>query len=193
MQWDGELEPDDDALVAQVATGDHEALGAWYDRYRPRLRRYLWRLLEGDAAAVEDCLQETFITIWRAAATFRGEGRVAAWLFRIANRAASHARRAAASRPTHPIPTSEDEANIVAGSSDEAEVLDRLSLHAAMQQLSPKHRVALELVFVFGFSIPEAAQIVGIPEGTVKSRLSYARKALARAWARETTEEEATS
>jgi RNA polymerase sigma-70 factor (ECF subfamily) len=192
MQVDGEGAPDDGTLVARVASGDQEALGSLYDRYRPRLRRYVWRLLGGDGAAVEDCLQETFITVWRAAATFRGEGRVAAWLFRIADRAAGHARRAAASRPTHPLPLADDPSTPPDGT-DEAVVLDRLSLHTAMQQLSPKHRVALELVFVFGFSIPETAQIVGVPEGTVKSRLSYARKALARALARETTTEEATS
>jgi RNA polymerase sigma factor (sigma-70 family) len=65
--------------------------------------------------------------------------------------------------------------------SHEDGVLDRLALQGALGQLSARHRAALELVFVHGFALTEAAQILGVPEGTVKSRISYARRALLRA------------
>lgn len=177
----GDTQPDEAAWLAQIALGDPQALRALYDAYRPRLRRYLWRLLAGDAAAVEDCLQETFITVWRAAATFRGEGRVAAWLFRIASRNAAHARRHSASHPTEQLPDDGASDPRFEDLTPEAAILDRLSLGDALGQLSLKHRVTLELVFVYGFTVEEAAQILGIPAGTVKSRLSYARRALAQA------------
>jgi RNA polymerase sigma-70 factor (ECF subfamily) len=57
-------------------------------------------------------------------------------------------------------------------------VVDRLALEEALSQLSPAHREALELVFLQGFSLAEVAQILGVALGTVKSRLSYARRAL---------------
>ena len=176
-----EVEAAEAHWLARIAQGDHAALRTLYDSYRPQLRRYLWRLLAGDGDAVEDCLQETFITLWRSAATFRGEGRVAAWVFRIASRAAAHARRADASRPTQPLPDDVGNEDPLGASTPETEVLNRMMLSTALATLSPKHRVTLELVFVHGFTMEETAQILTIPVGTVKSRLNYARRALAQA------------
>jgi RNA polymerase sigma-70 factor (ECF subfamily) len=179
------MNDDEAAIIARVAVGDQGALRALYDAYCPRLRRFLWRLLDGDPAAVEDCLQETFIAVWKAAATFRGEGRVAAWLFRIASNAAAHARRHAQAHPATALPADDsagDEA-LADAIPLETEVLTRLELRDALANLPVKQRAALELVFLYGCTLEEAARILDIPIGTVKSRLHHARRELARALA----------
>src|SRR5262249_10174797 len=76
----------DDDLLARIAAGDQEALRLLHDRYYPRLQRYLWRRLRADSGAVDDVLQEIFINIWRFAASFRGQSKVATWVIQIAHR-----------------------------------------------------------------------------------------------------------
>ena len=172
---------DDPALVARVAAGDEEALRELTARYRAPLRRYLWRQLDGDARAVEEVVQDVFVAVWRGAARYRGEAKVATWLFQIARFQALRARRSAnrhaALMPLEPEEGEDGQADWL-GVSCEDEVIDRLELTEALGRLSPKHRETLELVFVFGFSPDEVARILEAPVGTIKSRISYARRAL---------------
>jgi RNA polymerase sigma-70 factor, ECF subfamily len=184
--------PDAASLLARVAVGDEEALRGLYDAFRPRLRRYLWHQLDGDAAAVDDALQDIFVAVWRTAAGYRGEASVATWLFQIARYRALHARRGrrGAGAPLS-LDRPEQERGIAADRealSPEEQVLGRLTLARALAALSPKHREALYLVSQQGFSLEEAAAILGVPVGTVKSRMSYARKALLAALAGESAE-----
>jgi RNA polymerase sigma-70 factor, ECF subfamily len=172
---------DDPALVARVAAGDEEALRELTCRYRAPLRRYLWRQLDGDARAVEEAVQDVFVAVWRGAARYRGDAKVATWLFQIARylalRARHDGRRHAALTPLEQDEGKEGQADWL-GVSCEDEVIDRLALADALRRLSAKHREVLELVFVFGFSPDEVARILEAPLGTVKSRISYARRAL---------------
>lgn len=172
---------DDLALVALVAAGDEEALRELAYRYHAPLRRYLWRQLDGDARAVEEAVQDVFVGVWRGAASYRGEAKVATWLFQIARylsvRARRNASRHAGLTPLEPEEGEGAQADWL-GVSCEDEVIDRLALADALRQLSAKHRETLELVFVFGFSPDEVARILDVPGGTVKSRISYARRAL---------------
>ena len=178
---------DQQTLLARVAAGDDEALHALYEQLRPRLRRYLWHQLDGDLAAVDDTLQEVFLAIWRAASTYRGDARVTTWIFQIAHFQALRTRRSLARR-SDPLPM-EDWASsdvrplspVWRSPAHDDEVANRLALASALHQLSPPHREALELVFYQGFSLAEVGAILGIPVGTVKSRISYARKALLKA------------
>lgn len=178
-------EPDDDALLAAIAGGDARALGELYTRYRPRLWRYLWQQLDGDETAVEDALQDLFLAVWRAAGGFRGASRVSTWIFRIAHHQVLHRRRDLARRAegyTQPLEC-RDEAGAmhvvaVEEASHEEEVIERLALDAALGRLSAKHREALELVYQQGFTLDEVAVILEVPAGTVKSRISYARRLL---------------
>ncbi len=181
---------DEQALVARVATGDQDALRILYTRYRPRLWRYLWRRLDGDTEAIEDALQETWLAIWRGARGYRPRGQVAAWIFQIAHRHLAHLRRDAARRPEgwlHPRALdAEDDEPLSAfsqTSSHEERVLDQLALIEALRALSSAHREVLELVFHHGFALAEVAQILDVPLGTVKSSVSYARRALAKSFA----------
>lgn len=173
---------DDPALVERVAAGDSEALRELAVRYHAPLRRYLWRQLDGDARAVEEAVQDVFVAVWRGAASYRGEAKVSTWLFQIARYLALRARHNASRQATlTPLESAQEgEGGQVdwLSVSCEDEVIDRLALTDALRRLSAKHREVLELVFVFGFSPDEVARILDVPDGTVKSRISYARRAL---------------
>lgn len=194
---------DEPLLVARIAAGDGQAMHLLYAAYRPRLWRYLWQQLNGDASAVEDALQDVFLAVWRSAASFRGEAQVNTWIFRIAHYHVLHRHRDAARRPEGhlaPLDTLRDETGDPFGGngpegdtdgrrasqqdSHEDEVLDRLALAVALDRLSPRHREALDLVFQQGFTLEEVAGILDVPLGTVKSRISYARRALQQELAR---------
>ncbi|HEU5343823.1 MAG TPA: sigma-70 family RNA polymerase sigma factor [Ktedonobacterales bacterium] len=180
---------DERLLLAQIATGDEEALRQLYLAYRPRLRRYLWHQLAGDNASVEDALQEVFLAVWRTSGGYRGEARVSTWLYQIARYVALGVRRRHARQPDAlPLDPDDDDDHLpyrapewAANDSCERRALDRVALRDALARLSPRHREALTLVFQHGFSPQEVAQILDVPAGTVKSRISYARKALMRA------------
>ncbi len=176
------MDSEDAACIAGIASGDQRALAELYTRYRPRLYRFLWHQLDGDGALVEEVLQDTFLAIWRAADTFRGEARVATWIFRIAQRCAGRARRTVPKSGKGQIISladmREDEGSpLLNGHEDQS--LTRIALREALLRLTDKHREVILLVFVQGFTGEEAAQILGVPLGTIKSRLHVARTLLA--------------
>jgi RNA polymerase sigma-70 factor (ECF subfamily) len=200
------MQADEHSLVQKIARGDAQALQMLYTSYRPLLWRYLWQQLDRNEQSVEDALQEIFLSIWRSAPGFRGDAQVKTWIFRIGHNYLAHCRRDGARRP-------EGHAELFGGMDDtesegddfpagdtsifqvshEDEVIDRLALAAAIDRLSTKHREALELVFQQGFTLEESAEILGVPAGTVKSRISYARRALQRELACQETAEEHSS
>jgi len=173
---------DDSELIVSIAAGNQDALHQLYVRYRDRLWRYLYHLLAEDPSWVDEVVQDVFLSVWTNAHAFRQEATASTWMFRIAHNKALHARRAHFRRPEgHVIalPGEDDERDpIWETPSPEDVVLDRLALGEAFHQLSPKHREVLELYFYQGFSFTEIAQILDVPGGTVRSRLSYARHAL---------------
>lgn len=177
--------------LAVIAQSDEDALAALYQALRPRLRRYLWRQLDGDMAAIEDTLQEVFLAVWRSAQSYRGEARVATWVFQIAHHLAAHVYHARVRQQRREIPPPsdrDDEQPEPPGwrrAAHDDEVMERLALGSALDSLSQKHREVLELVFDQGFSLEEVSRILQTPLGTVKSRLSYARQALLRALRKE--------
>lgn len=178
---------DEARCIRRIAAGDETALHQFYLAYRPRLRRFLWHQLDGNEAAVEDLLQEIFVAVWQAAPGYRGEARVLTWVFSIAHHRLAHLRRDRMRRVEgHWWRDSDDESDGPAdlpasGAAFEEVVVDAMVLGEALGHLSAKHREVLDLVFLQGFSLAETAAILGVPEGTVKSRVSYARRALASA------------
>jgi len=174
--------PDDD-LLARIAEGDHEALRLLHERYYRRLKRYLWRQLRADSGTIDEALQEVFLNIWRFAGSFRGQSKVATWIFQIAYRQVLRHQRdhhwiAQEIHEHPPAPDGEPTEPICNAPSLEELVIDRMMLADALRQLSEKHQEVLELIFSCGFSPVEAAEILAIPLGTVKSRVSYARRTL---------------
>ncbi|HEU0027460.1 MAG TPA: RNA polymerase sigma factor [Ktedonobacterales bacterium] len=184
--------PEPTLLLRRIADGDEEALRQLYVEYRPRLRRYLWHQLDGDGLAIEEALQDTFLAVWRSAGGYRGEAKFATWLFQIAHYVALRTRKASAQRGRSETEIASDPpegAVIPMAASPEDTVLEQLAFDEALSRLTPKHRAVLQLVFQQGFSAEEAAQILGVPVGTVKSRVSYARRALQSALACRLSEE----
>ena len=166
------------ALMARIARQDRSALAEFYRDYHGRVFGYLYRLT-GNPAQAEDLLQEVMLVVWQKAGTFRSDGRAASWVFGIAHNLAMSAFR----RERGGQALAWDDVAEVAG--DEPPLEDEAirqattdALRTGLERLTPEHRAVLELAFYQDFSGKEIAAIMGVAEGTVKSRLSYARRAL---------------
>lgn len=171
-------ERSENALLARVAKRDREALAQIYVRFQRPLFSYLFHLL-GQKELAEDVLQEVLMIVWQKAHTFQGTAPAARWIFGIAHHQAFKALRRDASalfvdlEAALDLPDAEAEPE-----SDLLRRTTRAEIAAALACLTPEHREVLELAFFQDFACKEIAAIVGIPLGTVKSRLSYARRAL---------------
>ncbi|MFC0435106.1 RNA polymerase sigma factor [Kutzneria buriramensis] len=166
------------ALLRAIASRDEQAL---HDLYRRRSRELLAYLIGlcPDEQIAQELLQDTMLKVWHHAKDFRAESSVRTWLYAIARRTARDFLRA--SRPTS---VSDERLVDEAGSRvDEPEAVvlaraDAESVIAGFAALSALHREVLLLVAYRGLSVRETAQVLGIAEGTVKSRLHHARQAL---------------
>lgn len=149
-----------------------------FDALRSRVYAVCLQIAGGKAEA-EDAFQECFLAVHRALPAFRGESRLSTWVYRIAIRSALAVK---ARRPRHQAPL-ERAANVSSPDRD-PEVLTHARkefarLQAALVQLSDEHRVVLSLFAVDGLEHAEIAAILGVPPGTIWSRLHLARKRLA--------------
>ena len=164
---------DDLDLIRRMQAGDDDAVRDLYAQYGQRLYVYALRLTD-DPATAEDVTQNTLVTAWRTARTFRAEGRLIAWLLGIVHHTAMKAIR---NRTNYLGDVAEETIREDQPSPEEqAQVKDeRRWVRQGMQSLSPEHRAVLELIFYQELLLNEVAQVLNIPVGTVKSRLSYAR------------------
>ncbi|MFE0422815.1 RNA polymerase sigma factor [Streptomyces sp. NPDC058953] len=168
--------PSDTDLLRAVARGDADALAVLYDRHAGWLHARLTRRCR-DPETVREVLQDTFVTVWRSAASHRG-GEAGGWLWVIAARRLVDASRALA-RTEPPVPVPVTDAPAVP--SAEERVLAGLEygdVGAALDRISPELREVLRATVVDGLTTREAARVLGIPEGTVKTRASRARREL---------------
>src|SRR6266498_3505959 len=142
------------------------------------LFRFLLRITLGDRREAEDLLQETLLRAWRYLQDHTADVvRLRPWLFTVARRVAIDAARARQARPAEVAVT--DDGALAAAGDDIERLLVRLTMRRGLMALTPDHRRVLIEVFYHGCSAPEAARALGIPEGTVKSRMFYALRALA--------------
>ena len=165
--------------MAVARAPDRQAHAPVAERYRERLSRYVSRLTAGDAHRAEDIVQETMLRAWLAADEFAGnEDHLAAWLYVVARNLAVDARRRERSVPTGIMPAALLH-RAADGGADVADVVaDRVTLVRSLADLSPQHREVLVHVHVYDRSREDTARLLGIPQGTVKSRLHYALSAL---------------
>jgi RNA polymerase sigma-70 factor (ECF subfamily) len=168
----------DDMLIRRIAQGDQLAMRMLFGRHRVPLYRWFLRLA-GDEALAEDLLSDVFLDVWRQAATFESRSSVSTWLLAIARHKALSARRR---RPDAEL--DEKIASTVADPADDPEVVLQKKTRAdllrrCLARLSPEHGEVIDLVYFHGKSVKEVAEIVGIAEATVKTRMFYARKNLA--------------
>ena len=167
---------DDLDLIRRMQAGDDDAVRDLYAQYGQRLYAYALRLTD-DPATAEDVTQNTLVTAWQTARNFRAEGRLIAWLLGIVHHTAMKAIR---NRTNYLDDVAEESIREDQPSPEEqAQVKDeRRWVRQGMQSLSPEHRAVLELIFYQELTLNEVAQVLGVPLGTVKSRLSYARNHL---------------
>lgn len=166
------MEEPDARLIRAAAGGDHDAFSAIVRAWQPAVLRYLRRLL-GDPAAAEDVAQEAFLRCYVHLHRYTFQGKFSTWLISIAHNSAIDSVRKqsrhdrATARLSRPAPVSD--------------AVSRVELDAALAHLPVKLRAALLLVEVVGLRYREAAVVLGVPEGTVKSRVAHARERLV-AW-----------
>ena len=163
---------EDRDLLEAIAAGDREALRTLYERHAPWLQVRLSRRC-ADPGLVEETVQDTFVAAWRGARRWRGEGDAAAWLWGIAiRRLLDRLRRRPAPlvRPTRQSsPSAEEQVLLGVEHGDLAGSLDRLS---------PELRAVVQATILDGLTAREAARLLGIPTGTVKTRLMRAKAQL---------------
>ncbi|MEU6914908.1 RNA polymerase sigma factor [Streptomyces olindensis] len=178
-----ETRSDGELLRAVAADADRRAFEELYRRYAPWLRARL-RGRCADPSVVDDVVQETFLAVWRGKARYREDGDVAGWLWRIGSRRLVDALRGdgargrlrqALARLRHRDEASAEE-RVLAG-------VEHGDLAGALVRLSPELRAVLQATVIDGLTTREAAVLLGIPPGTVKTRAMRARKQLREALA----------
>jgi RNA polymerase sigma factor (sigma-70 family) len=163
----------DAQIIRDLAAGDPQAAADLARRFQRPLRAFLARLVGGDEQLAAELVQDTLVAVWKGAADFDGRSRVSTWVFAIAHRQAATALRRRR-LPTLPLT---DELRAPPAPSP----VEHDDLRQALAALPTGQHAVLELTFTFGFSYREIAEILQIPEGTVKSRASAARHALRKA------------
>jgi len=164
-------------LVARITAGERQALDTLYQRHAQPLFGYLLNLTS-DRGLAEEILQDTFVAAWRSAGAFEGRSSVKTWLFGIARRQAHNTLRrrnldvtSDAALDQTPSDEPEPEAKALLNA-------DREAVTSAIERLSAMHREVLLLAFVHELPYSEMAELLEVPLGTVKSRLSNAKRLL---------------
>jgi len=171
---DVDTDGDDRRLLAAHAAGDRAAFGRLVARHQERLWAVALRTL-GDREEAADALQDALLSAYRAAGSYRGDARVTTWLHRIVVNACLDRVRRRTVRATVPLPEQEraDPRDALAARETALEV------EAALAALPVDQRTAIVLVDVQGLAVADAAAVLGVPAGTVKSRCSRGRARLA--------------
>lgn len=167
----------DEELLAAHIQGDRTAFGELMTRHERRIYGLCLRIL-GNREDAEDATQEAFVAALRRAGGFRGEAAFSTWLYRIAvNAATDQARRRGRAR-TVPLETEEAGRGAAAVGDPSGAVATALTVRAALRVVPEDFRIALILCDLYGFGHAQAAEILGIPIGTVKSRVFRGRLVL---------------
>ncbi len=167
------------AFVKKLQAGERTAFAELLHLYEPKVFRLAKRYARNEADA-EDLTQDIFLAVYKSIRNFGGRSRLSTWIFRVAlNHCMEYHRR------MRPEAVSLDETIFLASNSLsadpervlEADILSE-SILAALKQLSSSHREVVEMHELYGFTYPEIAEMLGVPVGTVKSRLFHAMKNL---------------
>ena len=187
--------PTDEELVVLILKRDAHAFELLFERYKDAIRRHVASILR-DAAATQDVTQEVYLRLWTRAEQWHRRGPFRAWLYRIATNLALNHLRSTRRRRELPLTVPDEWGDeeeysipawmIEASASGPDEVLELAERRAALRRLVDRlpqaKREAFRLVHELEMSMQDAADELGIPAGTVKSRLFYAKRRLARQW-----------
>jgi len=165
-------------LIAAIAGGNQQAVKSLYALTHVRLYRFLVRLLRNEAVA-EEVMNEVYLAVWQNASRYEARSAPMTWILSIAhNKAISTMRKRRElsgldDAATGEIADEDDTPDVVAQKRDKAGLI-----RACIDRLGPDHRSVLDLVYYQERSVAEVAEILAIPEATVKTRMFYARKKL---------------
>ncbi|MEV6008694.1 sigma-70 family RNA polymerase sigma factor [Streptomyces sp. NPDC051976] len=163
---------------AGAASAEERALRDLYLEHGPALYSYVLRMLDGDTHRTEDILQETLLRCWNKQTLADGEGMaVRPWMFRIARNLVIDAHRSRMARPTE-IGANSWLSDMCFEVDDIERMLSSMVVQAALRSLTPAHREALRATIFADHTTQQAAEVLGVPPGTVKSRVHYALRSL---------------
>ena len=183
----------DEELLTAIARQDADAFGKFFTRFEPQVIRHLTRIGR-DAATAEDLTQDVFFRVWERAGQWSGKGAARSWLLRIATNLALNHIRTVKRRREQPLdpgsdPYAEDDETqapswmideAAVGADEQFERTERRELlDGLVDELPEDTREVMRLVYDAAFEVREVAERLGIPEGTVKSRMHHARRRLA--------------
>ena len=164
----------DEDLLREVSAGDRGALRFLYERHAPWLVLRLSRRC-ADPGLVEEVIQDTFVAVWKGAKRYRGQGEVAAWIWGIGIRRLIDRLR----RHPAPMPVAAQSREVMTSAEEQVLLgVEYGDLGAALNRLSPELRAVMQATVLDGLTTKEAARLLGIPQGTVKTRLMRARAEL---------------
>ena len=168
----------DEVLIRRIASGDRVAMQVLFARHHVRVYRFVLRLVRNETVA-EDAISEVFLEVWRSAGRFEARSSVSTWLLAIARFKAL-----SALRKRQEVELDEQTAAAIEDQADDPETTLQKKdkgevLRKCLSALSADHREIIDLVYYHEKSVEEVAEIVKIPENTVKTRMFYARKKLA--------------
>jgi RNA polymerase sigma-70 factor, ECF subfamily len=167
----------DESLVQRIAAGDQLAMRALFARHQVRLYRFLARIVRNETLA-EDLVSDVFLDVWRQAASFEARSSVSTWLL-----AMGRYKALSALRRRRDVELDDKMASTLMDPADNPETaMQKKNIGEVLRQcvagLSPAHGQIIDLVYYHGKSVSEVAEILAIPEATVKTRMFYARKRL---------------
>ena len=166
---------DDAALLRQVANGDRRALELLYRRHAGWLLIRLGRRC-ADPGVVDEVIQDTFVAVWRSASKYSGKGEVAAWIWGIGVRRLVDAVRRV---PATQLVADPLEQNLELSTEERVLLgVEYGDLAGALDRLSPELRAVVQSTVLDGLTTAEAGRLLGIPQGTVKTRMKRAREQL---------------
>ena len=172
-------EATDNELMQQIVAGDQTSFGQLYHRYKDRMYYYFYRMLGNSPELANDFLQELFMKLVEKPESFNPKFSFSTWFYSVANNMCKNEyRRREVRNEFQAAEAFSSQLDYPTEASVEPEQLIG-KVFATLEEMGEEHRSAFLLRYREGFSISDVAEILGLPEGTVKSRLFYARKVLA--------------
>jgi RNA polymerase sigma-70 factor (ECF subfamily) len=166
----------DEVLIQKIVNRDEKALAALYHRYYAKLYRFISRMT-GCTGSTEEAINDTMYVVWNRAGTFKEGNKLSTWIFGIAyNKALKSLEKGRKRRFIFGRTLDENTADASLGHVQVLETGHWLS--AGLAQLSPNHRITVELSYYYGLSYKEIAEIMNCSENTAKTRMFHARKNL---------------
>lgn len=170
----GGSERDDRELLEAIADGDRHAFDELYARHFAWLHLRLTRRC-ADPALVEEAIQDAFLTVWKKAGSYRGQGDVGAWVWGIGIRQLLNRMRRRKTPAWHLLARSD---RLVSAEDTVLLGTEHGDLAGALDRLSPELRAVVQATVVDGLTMREASKMLGVPSGTVKTRMLRARQQL---------------